>query len=259
MQIQRNFAYNTADVREVYASIKKALFDPRINKVVFIAHSQGGIECSLILDWLLAEAPQDHLRKLEVFTFGNAANHFNNPKRGGRTVGRQPTTDADDPKSAKAIGYIEHYANIEDFVSQFGVLHYASVQNRYMGRVFTSPYSGHLLNQHYLHQMFPLGEDGKLLEESPFMETEVSIIEDGEPTSREGLGETLSSSMGNEESVFVGDINSPISPLNISSPDSPQAKEKSKELFKVKNFSRLWQYRNGRTPPDDGVRRVFTT
>ena len=35
----------------------------------------------MIIDWLLQELPQDLLSKLEVYTFGNAANHFNNPHR----------------------------------------------------------------------------------------------------------------------------------------------------------------------------------
>jgi hypothetical protein len=33
----------------------------------------------MIIDWLLQEVPQDLLAKLEVYTFGCAANHFNNP------------------------------------------------------------------------------------------------------------------------------------------------------------------------------------
>lgn len=44
-------------------------------------HSQGSIQGSLMLDWLLQELPQDLLSKLEIYTFGNAANHFNNPHR----------------------------------------------------------------------------------------------------------------------------------------------------------------------------------
>ncbi len=54
-QIQRNFTYATNDVREAYVQIKNALYNDKINKVVFILHSQGGIEGSLIIDWLLAE------------------------------------------------------------------------------------------------------------------------------------------------------------------------------------------------------------
>jgi hypothetical protein len=53
--IQRNLSYATSDIREAYASIKNALYNPKIKKVVFILHSQGGIEGGLIIDWLLAE------------------------------------------------------------------------------------------------------------------------------------------------------------------------------------------------------------
>ncbi|KAL2133537.1 hypothetical protein VTI74DRAFT_8759 [Chaetomium olivicolor] len=79
--IQRNWGYATKDVRVCYQIIKQKLYNPQYSKVIFILHSQGGIEGSLILDWLLQELPQDLLSKLEVYTFGNAANHFNNPHR----------------------------------------------------------------------------------------------------------------------------------------------------------------------------------
>ncbi|KAK0713038.1 hypothetical protein B0T26DRAFT_650470 [Lasiosphaeria miniovina] len=79
--VQRNFGYATADVRVCYRIIKEMLYKPQFSKVVFILHSQGAIEGSMIIDWLLQELPQDLLSKLEVYTFGNAANHFNNPHR----------------------------------------------------------------------------------------------------------------------------------------------------------------------------------
>ncbi len=64
-----------------YKHIKEKLYNPQYSKVVFILHSQGSIEGSMVIDWLLQELPQDLLAKLEVYTFGNAANHFNNPHR----------------------------------------------------------------------------------------------------------------------------------------------------------------------------------
>ncbi|KAK3319842.1 hypothetical protein B0T19DRAFT_361541 [Cercophora scortea] len=79
--IQRNLGVATTDVRVCYRIIKEKLYNPQYTKVIFILHSQGAIEGSLILDWLLQELPQDLLSKLEVYTFGNAANHFNNPHR----------------------------------------------------------------------------------------------------------------------------------------------------------------------------------
>ncbi|KAI1435814.1 hypothetical protein GGR50DRAFT_275992 [Xylaria sp. CBS 124048] len=79
--IQRNFSYATKDVRVAYKIIKEKLYNPQYSKVIFILHSQGGIEGGLVLDWLLQELAHDLLAKLEVYTFGNAANHFNNPHR----------------------------------------------------------------------------------------------------------------------------------------------------------------------------------
>lgn len=79
--VQRNLGYATYDVRVCYAIIKEKLYNPSYSKVIFILHSQGGIEGSMIINWLLQELPQDLLSKLEVYTFGNAANHFNNPHR----------------------------------------------------------------------------------------------------------------------------------------------------------------------------------
>ncbi|KAK3689824.1 hypothetical protein B0T22DRAFT_180108 [Podospora appendiculata] len=79
--IQRNLGVATTDVRVCYRIIKEKLYNPQYTKVIFILHSQGAIEGSLIMDWLLQELPQDLLSKLEVYTFGNAANHFNNPHR----------------------------------------------------------------------------------------------------------------------------------------------------------------------------------
>ena len=67
--VQRNFCYSTQDIREAYVAIKEALLKEDIKKIVFILHSQGGIEGGLIIDWLLDEMPQDCMGKLEVYCF----------------------------------------------------------------------------------------------------------------------------------------------------------------------------------------------
>jgi hypothetical protein len=194
--IQRNFTYATDDIRRCYTIIKQKLYQPNLTKVIFILHSQGGIEGGLIVDWLLQEVPQDLLSKLEIYTFGNAANHFNNPhlhllsqtaalkeaqkpKPNGltpeihyrdapptlqtslndKTRRKHHTTSPND----KTIRYIEHYAHTLDFVAQWGVLHFTSLSlisspltPRFMGRVFERQGRGHQMNQHYLDSMFPL-------------------------------------------------------------------------------------------------------
>ncbi|KAK1774928.1 hypothetical protein QBC45DRAFT_423654 [Copromyces sp. CBS 386.78] len=83
--VQRNLGYATADVRICYRIIKEKLYNPQYSKVIFVLHSQGAIEGGMIIDWLLQELPQNLLAKLEVYTFGNAANHFNNPHRNIRS------------------------------------------------------------------------------------------------------------------------------------------------------------------------------
>jgi hypothetical protein len=142
----------------------------------------------MILDWLLQEVPQDLLAKLEVYTFGNAANHFNNPHLhllSQKAALTHPTLPAvtktttsvhyheqdeengiqsshQSSSSGKTIRYIEHYAHTSDFVARWGVLHYTiniSLSNfapRFMGRVFERPGRGHQFNMHYLDGMFPL-------------------------------------------------------------------------------------------------------
>lgn len=160
--IQRNFNYATQDVRDCYKIVKETLYQPNLTKVVFILHSQGGIEGGMIIDWLLQEVPQDLLAKLEVYTFGNAANHFNNPHlhllsqhaafthpaRAATTKTTTsvhyhdplPTTNGDESAalnagggggrtkqestSGRTIRYIEHYAHTSDFVARWGVLHF---------------------------------------------------------------------------------------------------------------------------------------
>lgn len=139
------------------------------NKVVLIVHSQGGIEGGMIIDWLLSDLPEQKLSKLEVYTFANAANHFNNPVR-------RSADNINEPEDYyRAIPYIEHYANSGDFVSRFGVLNYArkgkdQKENKFAGRVFERTGSGHMFCQHYLDTMFVM-EAGRVAEHNLFMDS----------------------------------------------------------------------------------------
>lgn len=289
--------------------VKKALSDEKNTKVVLILHSQGGIEGGAIIDWLLQELPQNLLSKLEVYTFGNAANHFNNPFRSaaaeaeaerkplaaavdaalGPTAAKpaegakpQETTRNEAPTtpptplspsptmlstppaspgalagretgsrnpaalSGSAIGHIEHYCHSTDFVALWGVLHFKAASAAdpsapiFAGRAFSRAAAargqeGHLLCQHYLNAMFPLERDagtGEIVgcaETNAFMEGEVTVGARGEG----GPGVD-----GDDEQQ------PPASPgfgmLGREGADSMTRK--------VKELSRLWQYRNGRSP-----------
>lgn len=218
-------------MRSAYSLIKEALLDPSVEKVVLVLHSQGGIEGGLIIDWLLDELPQNLLHQLEVYTFGNAANHFNNPICSCRSSVESSTR--------RSVGYIEHYANREDPVSWLGVLRFVNVPNRYLGRLFIRPGSGHLMNQHYLDNMFTLGSDRKVLESNPFMDMTVEAKPDMKIQSR-GAGSGL-------ESHFSEPSEDTLTPM-VKSDRRVAIDETDHQTLRVKDFSRLWQYRNGGSP-----------
>lgn len=128
--IQRDLNYATTDIRQSYAALVRILADDNVHKAVLIVHSQGAIEGGLVLDWLYASVSAAQLRKLEVYTFGNAANHWNAPLvsmlgengNGSGTPGPDGQT--------RIVKYIEHYANTGDYVSRFGILHFRPDQSR---------------------------------------------------------------------------------------------------------------------------------
>jgi hypothetical protein len=209
--------------------------------VVLLLHSQGGIEGGLVMDWLLDELPQDMLSKLEIFTFGSAANHFNAPR--WTKLERPDPVPANDlvHRYENSIGYIEHYANAADIVALGGVLHFVNIPNRFMGRLFVRPSSGHLLNQHYLDNMFTLGPDHKVLESNEFMDMEV------EPCAS-GINSYVSTSRRVKYRPIARDRDFLTA---LSQQTQPNGTDR---MLHVKDFSRLWQYRNGRSP-EVNVRR----
>lgn len=84
----------------------------------------------------------------EVYTFGSAASHFNNPR-----------TSLADTSPRGVIPHIEHYCNEYDMVPRWGVLHNTTevLDNRYSGTIFVRmDATGHMFNQHYMDAMFPL-------------------------------------------------------------------------------------------------------
>ncbi|RHZ53247.1 uncharacterized protein CDV56_103957 [Aspergillus thermomutatus] len=245
--IQRNFSYATSDVRDAYAIIKDALLNPQYEKVILILHSQGGIEGGLVIDWLLDELPRELLHNLEVYTFGNAANHFNNPFK-TLSHARRNESEGESPQAnsasiaTKTIRRIEHYANSKDFVSVWGILNFASIPNRYMGRVFVRPGSGHQFIQHHLDTMFTLGKDMKTLDTNDFMEMEVEVQLDGSnrpETDRRDTGDRLD----HDEIDFPYDEMTANGSLL-------QTDAYLSRKMKVKDLSRLWLYRNGASPID---------
>ncbi|KAF1999458.1 hypothetical protein P154DRAFT_546248 [Amniculicola lignicola CBS 123094] len=226
--IERNFVYPTLDIRNSYLLIKERLLQDHHKKVILLLHSQGGIEGGMILDWLLSELPHDTLQKLEIYTFGSAANHFNNPHRTSSAMKASQTETIPAPRNDKAVRHIEHYASDTDFVARWGVLAFHHTRNRYMGRIFIRSGMGHLLNQHYLNSMFPLDKAGRVVEKNGFMDQEV-----------------IFSSAGAVERAREG---SPVEPVSLRRAESVLRAEMERRKSKVRDFSRLWEYRNGGKP-----------
>jgi hypothetical protein len=64
--LQRSFNLFTEETRVCYEYIKAYCADPDVEKVVMIAHSQGCIMASQILDQLYVDLPAESVAKLEV-------------------------------------------------------------------------------------------------------------------------------------------------------------------------------------------------
>ncbi|CAK7228425.1 hypothetical protein SCUCBS95973_006878 [Sporothrix curviconia] len=301
--VQRNYTYATRDVRACYALLKETLYRPDISRVVFVLHSQGGIEGGLVLDWLLQELPQDLLAKLEVYTFGNAANHWNNPHRSvaaqqrasivhrsssgsgalaANVAGAAGPVATGGTERGQAIGHIEHYAHTNDFVALWGVLHFVSSvpsthsMPRFLGRVFarSSPRGGgHQFCQHYLDGMFPLARDaqtglwtGCAETGNDFMESEITLARDGdegavvhEAFERSWAAALEAAAEGERENGNGAAAAAALVEIHASSPVLARQASQPRPV-KVKDVSRLWQYRNGRSPddrsPDDSIARL---
>jgi hypothetical protein len=176
------------------------------------------------------------------------------------------------PSTDRAIGHIEHYAHTTDFVALWGVLHFVTnkmaspMLPRFIGRVFsrTSSRGGHQLCQHYLDGMFPLekGEDGHFIgckENNEFMESIVEIADSG--TELKDLREGIE----NNWALIEGRGESGLKEVAVHG-SFHGGKLKSGDV-RVKDLSRLWLYRNGKSPPEvppglqadsDGVVRAGT-
>jgi len=140
---------------------------------------------------LYQDLPSDCIAKLEVYTFGNAAIHFNNPLRRlgptahisangptssasifspispldgnaetnglvdtptSATAPSGPLSSASTPESLRLIPYIEHYCNSNDMVTRWGVLH--SVKDILHNRFCGQVFVSEDTNGHMLNQHY---------------------------------------------------------------------------------------------------------
>jgi len=237
--LQRDLDYKTHDIRQARSIIRKALAAPATKKLVLILHSQGGIEGSSVLDWLLSDLSHEIVSKLEIFTFGNAARHFNNPLVKDHK-GFDAIDESKGGRGERVIKHIEHYANTGDFVANLGVLAFTSPEHQpfadgdaFAGTVFKREGTGHLLNMHYLDTMFTMA-DGRVIEEGNlFMNSEVPAKNEV-PAYVDALGQALSWVRSNDGA----------------NGRSTGAMTNGQGPRRIKDVSRLWKYINGKQPTD---------
>lgn len=283
--VQRDLSYNTPDVRQAYTCLKALLLNPSTKKVVLVAHSQGGIVASMALDWLYAELPSSALRKLEVYTFGCAANHFNNPTRSGSCIEDPQGDNREDPinthindesvlaKSAKiffsslitarreqderVVPHIEHYANSGDFISRWGVLAFTRsskhFHHRFIGRVFEQiGAQGHQFNQHYLDTMFPIDRrTSMVMDHNTFMDAQCTVDENLVTGKEQTAADVIDQAIGRQERYRI--INSEhygTSNLKEQYVSATKANVDRVKSMRVRELSRLWLYINGKVPVD---------
>jgi predicted alpha/beta hydrolase family esterase len=119
----RTFNILDKETQEIFQTLYKAIKTK--DKVIILAHSQGGIIISQLIDHFLDN--DIDISNIEVYTFASASDEM-----------------------AKGNYYVEHFANKYDYVARIGVLEYAS---NFYGNVFVRKGAGHLLNIHYLQPL----------------------------------------------------------------------------------------------------------
>ena len=200
-----------------------------------------------------------------------AANHFNNPIRFVPSPFQPQTPSADPPApEERLIKHIEHYCNEHDFVARFGALHFSKdkLSNRFVGKIFENKgHGGHLLNQHYLSPMFA-GDS------SDFLEMVVEVDE-GKAVQR---AQVSSEEMTQEEPRSSRSFPPARTEFRMASVEVPNHLDQTRTLGRsiaaptpgtgwgsaaeastrasveisrgrtVKELSRLWRYKDGRSP-----------
>ncbi|KAL8650349.1 MAG: hypothetical protein Q9210_003873 [Variospora velana] len=269
--VQRCLSYSTMDARVAYEILRDYLVDKEVKKVVLVAHSQGGIIASMVVDHLLAELSEEMMGKLEIYTFGSAASSFNNP----------PKTSATQP--SPCIPHIEHYANEYDMVPRWGLLYAVKSQltNRYAGNVFVRTGAmGHMFVDHYLNPIFPLpghqrndqvkasvrggqmngdgATNGHRLEDADqYLNAIVNVDTDTETRRTKAEPKSVVHKRGKKR--IAAGINGHTTPvvngLRVDDADAIEARANMIVVAptqgkKVKELSRMWEYLDGASPLD---------
>jgi hypothetical protein len=254
---QRAFRYSTRYTKLIEKNLETALRDPTLTSVLILAHGVGAIQTSIALDQLYLRLPPESFEKLEIYTFGSATSLWHNPLQA----------------SGRLMKHIEHYANVSDWFAITGILRpsdplktleplniiqkavvrlarrtngyredNAKSQQNVSGRVITFDRSGHLFNQHYIQPMFEMDSYGQaVMDSNALMDSLITEKVKARPQAPPGTAgrgvPRAPKSMVSRARDGHGD-----------EADIPQHNPGIAGDLRIKDVSRLWQYRNGRIP-----------
>ena len=223
------------------------------------------------------------LDEQEIYTFGSAASHFNNPLLSFPIGFDDHQASSESVRGMRCIPYIEHYCNEYDMVSRWGALHNVTqvLDNRYSGTVFVRiGATGHLFNQHYLAIMFPLpstspssalpssgeqqtngAKQGPKAFYDKSVKVDVKLALAREDTAMKNMGLRRRESANSVFELWDGESLSADAPLNGDIPggrkeavgvkilrDNVAEEGKDTKRKTVKQLSRLWRYEGGESP-----------
>ena len=210
------------------------------------------------------------MSKLEIYTFGSAASHFSNPLVSLTNEAKRPVSQTSPlavhfdlpPQPKHIIPHIEHYANENDMVPRWGVLHCVRdiLDNRYAGSVFVRMgASGHLFNQHYMDAMFPLRapdtacQSGSFLDRQVKVDKKLAMKRENVAISKMGVMRRESGlEFGNGQvihdgaSVIHGRSDNTVMTFGRTSSGGLLSEEAQGKT--VRELSRLWRYQGGQSP-----------
>lgn len=130
MMLQRCMPMPSQTRRNLYSHMRCALLDDSMNRCVVLCHNDSAVIVSQAATQLCADLPAEKLAKLEMYTFGAAANEF-----------VMPLGEADmesDQRNERRGVHVEHFAMTSDPFAQMGVLQSVrqNMDSRFCGSVF---------------------------------------------------------------------------------------------------------------------------
>ncbi|KAK4225752.1 hypothetical protein QBC38DRAFT_394830 [Podospora fimiseda] len=142
MMLQRCMVMPSQVRRNLYAQMRTALLDDKMQRCVVMCHNNSCVLVSQAISQLCCDLPAEKMRKLEIYTFGSAASEFMLPA-GESMMESSPLhsehgSDSIMMDHSRKGVHVEHFAMMNDPFAQMGVLQGVreNMSGRYCGGVF---------------------------------------------------------------------------------------------------------------------------